>query len=735
MILKKKIPLLKPYVVHSLPGRVRIGCRALKYLSQYKIDIEKKFSDLRVIKSIEVNCITKNSLICYEQNLINQDEVLKIFEEIISYYSLVAYKEERKESSLAMNYNRELEEVSVGEIVKRVGVTLGVIGYSFWKKRKASQQLPLSLYKRFTTLPALMSIYLTKPLFKSGIGSLTRNFRPNADTLTITSIAASLLTGKDVSALTIILLSDIAEFMTSYTMKKTRDSIRNMMNLNEEYVWKQLNDGTVRKEKIDNITKGDTIVVHAGEKICVDGTVISGEAVVDQSAVTGEFMPEIKRKDNKVFAGTVLKNGIITVSTEKAGDDTVVSRIISLVEDAAYQKANIQNYADKFSAYLIPFNFMFAGITYIVTKSPIRALNMLVIDYSCGIKLSTVTAFSAAINTAVKGGVLIKGGNYIENLSEADTLILDKTGTLTEGKPEIVDIITASGYEQTEILQLAGAAEETSGHPMAMAVLSKVKSKGLSIPKHGEVITHIARGVETKIDDDIIRVGSEVFLTENNVDISELKDRSDAMKAKGKSLIYISKNEKIIGLIGIEDKMRDNMKKSLNNLRYQGINEIMLLTGDLEKQAQIVSDKMGVDSYEAELLPEDKAKAVLKLQANGSKVIMVGDGVNDAPALAYSDVGIALGGRTTDVAMETSDVTVQGDDPMKLPIVMDLSKKTMNIVKQNFGLVITINSLGLLLSAVGVLPVFWGAVLHNSSTIFVVSNSLRLLFFNMERGT
>lgn len=726
---KKKQDLFGINIIHSLPGRIRLNCIALKYLKEFNEEILSTLLDTHIIKKASINNITQNMLIFYEGDTINQEDLITLVKDVLSHYSLYAYKEERKAESLNIIV-REREE-DVKDIVKRLALNVSLIGYSMIKKTK-NLNLDAPIYKRFLNVPAIGAIYLTKSLFKDGIGGLIKTKRPNADTLTISSIVASILTGKSSSALTIILLSDIAEFMTSYTMQKTRDSIKNMMDLNEDSVWKQEEDGSVKRILVENVKKGDKIVVHTGEKICVDGNVVSGEAIVDQSAVTGEYMPEIKKAGSEVFSGTLVKNGNIVIETQRAGDDTVVSRIINMVEDAAYNKAKIQDYADKFSNYLIPFNFILAGATYLATKSATRALNMMIIDYSCGIKLSTATAFSAAINNAVKNGVLIKGGNYIEALAEADTLILDKTGTLTEGKPEVLDIITIDGVNYKEVIELASAAEETSSHPMANAILSKARLEKISIPNHGEIITHIAKGVETSIDEDIIRVGNKVFLEENNIDTTILKDAILNLKKKGQSIIYVAKNENLIGIIGIQDKMRENMKKSLNNLRYQGVDEILLLTGDLKEQAKIVAKKMGVDGYKAELLPEDKAKTVLKLQSKNSKVIMVGDGINDAPALAYSNVGISLGGGCTDAAIETADITIQSDDPMTLPAIMNLSKKTMKVVRQNFGLVIGINSLGLVFSAAGVLPVFWGAVLHNSSTIFVVSNSIRLLFTNLE---
>lgn len=625
------------------------------------------------------------------------------------------------------------------DILKRIGLNVATLGYTVAKDNLKIKDLydtqTLGVFGKFLTIPALVALYLNKGLLNNGINGAIKNKKPNADTLTLTSIISSLLLGNDKSALTITLLSDIAEFMTIYTMEKTRDSIKKMLSINEEEVWKILDDGSVNKVSVDKVKKDDLIIIYTGEKICVDGEIINGEAVIDQSSVTGEFMPVNKKIGDNVFAGTIIKTGSITVKTQKAGDDTVVSRIIHLVEDAATKKAPIQDYADKFSTYLVPANFLFAGITYFITKSASRALNMMIIDYSCGIKLSTATAFSAAINNAVRHGVLIKGGNYLEALANADTLILDKTGTLTEGKPAVTDIVVLSmDYTESEVLKIAGTAEETSSHPMSVAILNKIKEENLEIPIHGEVITHIARGMETSIDNLPVLVGSRLFMEENKISLRGINKKEDALYKKGGNIIYVAFNGNLIAMISMKDKMRDNMKKSINNIRYQGVDDIVLLTGDLEDQAREVALLMGVDGYKAELLPSDKANQVLKYQAKGSKVIMVGDGINDAPALAYANIGIAMGGASTDVAMEASDITINGENPMMLPTVMELSTNTMRVVKENFGLVIGINSLGLMFSSLGKLPVFWGAVLHNSSTILVIANSIRLMFFNMEKG-
>ena len=733
---KKPTPLLKTTIVHTIPGRIRLNCRALGYLGEVSKDIENELNKMDFVKEASVNTITKNSLIFYDMEEVTREEIIDFFEHTISRHSLLAYQNEREEQRDKLS-NEKLVDDSVGDILKRIALNGAALAITALVKDGSTKGLiKNSKLSRFTTIPALASIYLTRPIAKSGLEGFKDDLKPNADALTTTAIVASLAAGNGISALTIILLSEIAELLTSYTMAKTRDSIKGMMSLKDEFVWKVEEDGTIKKQRVDSISIGDTVLIQTGEKVCVDGEVISGEAIIDEAAITGEYMPDMKKEGSYVYAGGIIKNGSIRVKTEKTGDDTVVSRIINMVEDAASQKAPIQNYADDFSAYLIPFNFLLAGITYAVTKSSNRALNMLVIDYSCGIKLSTATAFSATINTAVKNGVLIKGGNYIEALSTADTIIFDKTGTLTEGKPVVVDILIGDKrYTERRIIELALAAEETSSHPIAQAILSRGRQDGINMIKHGEIITHVARGTQTTVEDDrIVRVGNKSFMEENEIDTSKMESSVQILISKGQGVVYVALDDNLIGVIGIQDKMRSNMKKSINNLRFKKVDDIRLLTGDLREQAEVVANRIGVDSYKGELLPEDKAKTVLRLQSEGAKVVMVGDGINDAPALAYADVGISLGGSSTDVAMETSDITIQSDNPMMIPTVIGLSKKTMDIVRQNFGFAIGINTIGLMMGATGYLPVFWGAVLHNSSTILVVMNSLRLLLYDMERG-
>ena len=623
---------------------------------------------------------------------------------------------------------RRLQEESPQEIIKNIGAAVLLL-------LLPNPKTKLTGIRRLFNYKTLSTVSLALPVLKNGIYSLIQNKRPNADTLSSTAIVSSIILGSERTALTIMILEKFAELLTVYTMKKTRGVIKDMLSVGENYVWKQSDDGnTAKKVPIEEISKGDFILVQTGEKISVDGTIEKGEAIIDQSTITGEYMPVTKKAGEEVFAGTLLKSGNITVKAEKVGDDRTASRIIKLVEDAAFNKADIQSYADTFSAQLIPLNFLLAGIVYVSTKNLQKALSMLVIDYSCGIRLSTATAFSASINTAAKNGILIKGSNYLEELSKSDTVIFDKTGTITEGKPKIQTLKTfGKNMKDNRMLALAAAAEETSSHPLASAILNEIKNRGLKIPKHKESVIKVARGIETFVNKDIIRVGSLKYMEENDISLEVASDIVKGMQNRGEIVIYVAKNNDLIGVIGVSDPPRENIKKSMNRLRNQGIDDIVLLTGDLRQQAETIASRMSMDRYESELMPEDKAKDILKFRSIGSKVIMIGDGINDAPALSYANVGIALGSSRTDIAMEAADVTITSDDPLLIPGVIGLAKNTVKIIKQNFAMAIGINSFALVLGATGLLPAIYSSILHNSITILVVGNSLRLLKYDVNK--
>ena len=728
--------LLACEIVHRIRGRIRIKSKAFKYIgASLKTEIEKQLVQVRYIESVEISLITGTILIYFEDVSLSEQNLINLIQNTLNSHIFEICKNEKIEKSSKYVIERKLQEETPGEIIKKIITTAGLLGYNLFFKSK--QEVVATGIRRFLNYNTLSTLALAMPVLKNGINSLIKNKRPNADTLSSSAIISSILLGKESAALTIMFLEEVSELLTVYTMEKTRGAIKDMLSVGESYVWKEISEDNVKRVPIEEIQKDDIIVVQTGEKISVDGKIIKGEALIDQSSITGEYMPLKKAEGETVYAGTIVKNGNISILAEKVGDDRTVSRIIKLVEDANFNKADIQNYADTFSAQLIPLNFILAGIVYASTRSITKAMSMLVIDYSCGIRLSTAVAFSAAINTAAKNGILVKGSNFIEELSKAETVIFDKTGTITEGKPKVQSIeVFDNNMSENEMIGLAGAAEEQSSHPLATAIMTEIKDRGIEIPKHSKIKTVVSRGVETKVgkgkEAKVIRVGSKKYMLENNVNLTAAIDAERGIISRGEIGLYIAQDDKIIGLIGVSDPPRENIKKAINRLRNYGVDDIVLLTGDLRQQAETIASRMSIDRYESELLPEDKAKNILKFQSKGSNVIMIGDGVNDAPALSYANVGVALGSTRTDVAMEAADITITQDNPLLVPGVIGLSKNTVKTIKENFAMVIGLNTFALVLGATGILAPIYASVLHNSTTILVVLNSLKLLKYDIK---
>ena len=728
--------LLACEIVHRLRGRIRIKSRAFKYIgNSLKAQIEKQLLQVRYIENVEISLITGTILIYFEDVSLSDQNLISLIQNTLNSHIFEICKNEKIEKSSKYVIERKLQEESPKEIMKKILTTAGLLGYNLFFKSKNA--VALTGIRRFLNYNTLSTLALAMPVLKNGINSLVKNKRPNADTLSSSAIISSILLGKESAALTIMFLEEVSELLTVYTMEKTRGAIKDMLSVGENYVWKEISEDNVKRVPIEEIQKDDIIVVQTGEKISVDGKIIRGEALIDQSSITGEYMPIKKSVGEDVYAGTIVKNGNISIIAEKVGDDRTVSRIIKLVEDANSNKADIQNYADTFSAQLIPLNFILAGIVYASTRNITKAMSMLVIDYSCGIRLSTAVAFSAAINTAAKNGILVKGSNFIEELSKAETVIFDKTGTITEGKPKVQSIeVFDNSISENEMIGLAGAAEEQSSHPLATAIMSEIKDRGIEIPKHNKIKTVVSRGVETKVgkgkEAKTIRVGSKKYMLENNIDLTLATEAERGIISRSEIGLYVSQDEKIIGLIGVSDPPRENIKKAINRLRNYGVDDIVLLTGDLRQQAETIASRMSIDRYESELLPEDKAKNILKFQSKGSNVIMIGDGVNDAPALSYANVGVALGSTRTDVAMEAADITITQDNPLLVPGVIGLSKNTVKTIKENFAMVIGLNTFALVLGATGILAPIYASVLHNSTTILVVMNSLKLLKYDIK---
>lgn len=587
-----------------------------------------------------------------------------------------------------------------------------------------------TLYTATSWLRSGLILWMSRDLLNSGIKEAVAQKRPNAETLTVTAIAASIAAGKPESSLSLLAISHFAEGLTTLAAKRARKNISDLVSLDTQEVWLPDADGFERKVSVDSISPGMTVCIHNGEKICVDGEIIHGSAAVDQAAITGESAPVSKQVGDKVFAGTNIRLGDIKVRVEKVGDDTSLARIVHMVEDAHSRRAPIQNYANRMAASLVPVSFIAAAVVYLATRDLQRVLNMLFIDFSCGLKLSTATAMSAAISRLASDGILVKGGSFIEQAASVDTVVLDKTGTITKGRPEINHIAVTSKYDEKTVLALAAAVEAYSSHPMAIAVLEAAKERNIVSPRNLETRNVIARGIEADIESygsfpggEVI-VGSRRFMVEK--DINGVAEFEEKRSSAASSFIYVAARGELIGVIESSDPIRPDFKRAINRLRYSGVDEIVMLTGDNKTTASQIAKSLGIDRYEAEVMPEDKAGFVTDAQRRSS-VLMVGDGVNDAPALAYADVGVAMGSGCTDTAMETADVTINSEDPLKLPEFISLGKRTMRIVQQNFAATVAINTAAMTMGALGFINPLFSSIIHNASTLGVVLNSTRLL--------
>lgn len=618
------------------------------------------------------------------------------------------------------NISEELNAYKRDAIISLVGF----VGLQALKKFAPQAYISLKIAR------SLFVLGIARNVIRSGIEGLIKNGQPNADTLTSTAVIASVLAGKPESSLSLMTLSNVAEMLTIYAAERARKHISSLLKLDQQFVWRVADDGHEEKIPIEQIKVNDVIAVHTGEKICVDGIVISGNAAIDQASITGESNPAMKGEHDVVYAGSVVQGGQLTVLVQKVGDDTSLARIVHLVEDAQTRRAPVQNFADRMANMLVPISFIGAAIVYGATRDWQRVLNLLFIDFSCGLKLSTATAISAAVATAAKQGILIKGGNYIEALADIDTVVMDKTGTITIGMPKISAVYTVEGVCEKELILLAASAEIHSVHPLAVAILNYVEEKGWQVPDHIDSDTVVAHGMEANVADfenfkgGNIIVGSRHFMTDRNV--SGLDNFEDKNIPAGYNILYAARDNKLMGVIVINDPIRPQMKKTFNQMRRHGIDEIVMLTGDSKDVAATVAQKMGIDSYFAEILPEDKANIVNYLQRNGH-VLMVGDGINDAPALAFADVGVALGGRRTDIAVESSDITINSDNPTKLMDALVLGQNTMRLIRQNFTATITINPAAMLLGALGKINPLVAAIIHNTATLAVVLNSASIL--------
>lgn len=500
-----------------------------------------------------------------------------------------------------------------------------------------------------------------------------------------------------------------------------------MMSLNVEKVWIKKNDQEILVAA-STVKKGDLIVVHMGNVIPFDGTVIEGEAMINQAALTGESVPVRRSSEDSVYAGTVLEEGEITLRVEKTGGSSRFEKIVTMIEASEKLKSSLEGKAEHLADQLVPYTFAGTGLVYLLTRNVTKALSVLMVDFSCAMKLAMPISVLSAIREASKYHLTVKGGKYLEAVAEADTIVFDKTGTLTKAHPTVVDVISFNGDDPDELLRVAACMEEHFPHSMAKAVVYAAKKRNLEHEEmHSKVEYMVAHGISTEIEGKRAVIGSYHFVFEDEkCRIPEGKEELFESLSGEYSHLYLAMEQELAAVIRIEDPLRDEAVEVIRLLKEEGIANIVMMTGDSERTAASIAKRVGVDDYDSEVLPEEKARFVEKERAKGKKVIMIGDGINDSPALSAADVGIAISDGA-ELAREIADITISADNLYELVLLKRLSDRLMQRIGRNYRLIVGINAALIALGVAGILQPTASALFHNTSTLFIGLDSMKNL--------
>jgi len=587
--------------------------------------------------------------------------------------------------------------------------------------------LALSLIGGPVSVLALPLIgYTSLPIFKRAYRVVTEERRLNVDFLDALAVAIASLQGNLFTGSLMTWLISLGDYIRDLTAAKSKRAIADLLDYQGKKAW-VLRDGKKIEIPVDEIVVGETVVVYPGGMIPVDGEILKGRATVDQKTITGESLPVERHGGEKVYAATVVREGKLYLRAERVGAQTAAAQIVHLVESAPVGETRIQNYAEKFADRLVTPALGLAGGLYALSGDLNRLLSMVIIDYGTGMRVAAPTSVLAAMTHAARQGILIKGGSYLEKLDRVDTIVFDKTGTLTQGTPRVLAITSFDErkFPAPKLLALAAAAEARLKHPVAQAILAKAQQARVKIPERTESLYHVGLGVEVQVDGYLVRVGSERFLRERNVKLDVAANDLRRMNERGCSSLLLAVDDDLKGLIPYADQLRAETPAVIKTLHNRGIRSIIMLTGDNTTVAQAVSARLGLDQFFSEILPADKAEIVQRLQREGHVVAMVGDGINDSPALSFADVGIAMM-NGADVAREAADIVLMEENLWKIIGAFEISKDAMSLIRQNYGIIAGLNTLALALSIPsGLISPGVTALISNGSAILASMNAMR----------
>lgn len=696
-------------IVHDIPGRMRIRYGRFTFSRKKALALHFALTKWEMVKSADVNERTGSILFIYDKekraSLIDKINTLDI-----KSFDPEPYTKLIEDNKYLIDH-RDINDQYIGKFA-------GIVA-----RRYAS--------KWFLPLPIrnVLTLYHTIGYVKEGLDSLVHK-RVDVPVLDATSISVSLLSGQWSTARNIMFLLNISSLLEDYTKKSTSLQLKETLAVNVDKVW-VLEEGKEKQIPTSILQKGDTVIVQTGSMVPIDGEVIDGEAMINESSFTGEPLSKMVKEGSTVFAGTIVEEGKIFVRVRNLQLDSRINKIVDMIDTNESLKAGIQSGAEHLADAIVPYSFVaFFGLL-LATRNLTRASSVLLVDYSCAIKLSTSISIISAMQEAGRHSIMVKGGKYLEAMDEADTIVFDKTGTLTNAQPFVQKVTPLDGYTRDEVLKIAACLEEHFPHSVANAIVKQASIEELNHEEeHAEVEYIIAHGIATLYKGQRAVIGSEHFVFEDEkVSKTEsIETLISTLQSEGaSSLIFLAIGGQLSGIISIYDPLKKEAKQTIQGLRQSGFKNIVMLTGDSENAAKHIAQELDIDGYLAGVLPEDKANYVKKLKEEGHKVVMVGDGVNDTPALSCADVSISLQD-SSDIARELADVTLTSSSLDEIVVFKNLSHLLMKRIRRNYTKIVTLNTGLILLGMFGVLPASTTSLIHNGSTfVFSISSSTSLL--------
>lgn len=683
-------------IEHEIRGRVRLHICQKRMTCRQADQLEYFLTKLNGVISVKVVERNQDVVICYSDN---REEMLRAIQRF-------SYEKAEAPESYLQNSGREMNGEYWEKMVNHVVLHYG---------KKIFLPLPVRTF--LTTLKSVKYIW-------KGVRTLAK-CRIEVPVLDATAIGVSMLRGDFSTASSVMFLLGFGEILEDWTHKKSVDDLARSMSLNVSKVWMITEDSEVQVGT-DEIKPGDRVRIHMGTVIPFDGIVTEGEAMVNEASLTGESMPVAKHESSYVYAGTVMEEGELTIRVKETSGSTKFEKIVTMIEETEKLKSAVESKAEHLADRLVPYTLAGTALTYALTRNVTKALSILMVDFSCALKLAMPISVLAAIREANAHHITVKGGKFLEAVAEADTIVFDKTGTLTKAQPTVVDVVSFNGDSKENLLRLAACMEEHFPHSMAKAVMDAAKGRGLTHEEmHSKVEYIVAHGISTMVDGRKAIIGSHHFVFEDEkCTIPVGKEELFRNLPEEYSHLYLGIEGKLAAVICIEDPLRPEAPEVVKALRKAGFTQIVMMTGDSDRTAKAIATRVGVDKYYSEVLPEDKAKFVEEAKAQGRKVLMVGDGINDSPALSAADVGIAISDGA-ELAREIADITIGADDLSVMVTLKEISNGLMDKIHKNYRRIVGINGSLIALGVTGVIQPTMSALLHNTSTLLIGMDSMK----------